>query len=79
MSVAGYTKMDKMGNIKIRRKLNILNVNNNILKSRSQWKNHVLQMEDRQILKADFIIFCSNKKKHEMHTVKMERSTYSYF
>jgi hypothetical protein len=56
MSVAGYTRMDKIGNIKIRRKLNILNVNNNILKSRSQWKNHVLQMEDRQILKVDFNI-----------------------
>jgi hypothetical protein len=34
-------------NFKIREELNIFNLSNNILKSRSQSKHHVLQMEDR--------------------------------
>jgi hypothetical protein len=35
----------------IREELNILNLNNKILKSRLQWKYHVLRMEDKLISK----------------------------
>jgi hypothetical protein len=50
-SIAGYTRKDQIRNTKIREDLNILNINNKILKSRSQWKYHVQRMEDRRILK----------------------------
>jgi hypothetical protein len=36
-SVAGYTRKDQTGNTKIREELNILNLNNKILISRSKW------------------------------------------
>jgi hypothetical protein len=49
-SAAGYTRKDQIRNTKIREKLNIFNPNNKIRKSRSQWKYHVQQMEDRWIL-----------------------------
>jgi hypothetical protein len=46
-----YTKKDQIRNIKIMEELNILNLNNKIKKSRSQWKYYVLRMEDRRIRK----------------------------
>jgi hypothetical protein len=50
-SVAGYTRKDRIRNTQIRGKLNIFHLNNNILKSKSQWKYHVQRMEDRRIPK----------------------------
>jgi hypothetical protein len=40
--VAGYTRKDQIRNTRIGEKLNIFNASNKILKSRSQWKYHVL-------------------------------------
>jgi hypothetical protein len=50
-SVAGYTRKDQIRSTKIREELNMFNVNNKILKSKSQWKYHFLGMEHRQIPK----------------------------
>jgi hypothetical protein len=49
--VAGYTRKDQVRNTKIREELNIFNLNSKILKSRSQWKYHMQQLEDKWILK----------------------------
>lgn len=44
-SVAGYTtKNPGYNSTNIRKDLNILNRNNEILKSRSQWKRHILRL-----------------------------------
>jgi hypothetical protein len=51
LSVAGYTKEDQIRNTDLRVKLNIFDLNKEILKSRSQWKYHVQRMEDRRIPK----------------------------
>jgi hypothetical protein len=40
-SVAGYTRKDQIGNTKIREELNIFNLNNKTLISRSKWKYHM--------------------------------------
>jgi hypothetical protein len=50
-NVASYTREDPIRNTRIREELNILNLNNKNLKSRSHWKFHVLRMEDRRIPK----------------------------
>jgi hypothetical protein len=50
-SVAGYKRRDQARNTRIKEELNAYNISNNILKSRSQWKYHILRMEDRRILK----------------------------
>jgi hypothetical protein len=44
--VTGYARKDQI-NINIRELLNVFYLNNEILKFRSQWKRHVLRMEDR--------------------------------
>jgi hypothetical protein len=44
-SVADCKRTDQI-NSKITEELNIFNLNDKILNLRSQWKNHVLQMED---------------------------------
>jgi hypothetical protein len=41
LSAAGYSRKDQIRNTKIREELNIFNLNNKILKSRSQWKYHM--------------------------------------
>jgi hypothetical protein len=46
LSVAGYTKKDLIRNVNLGEELS-----NTILKSRSQWKYHVLRMEDGRITK----------------------------
>jgi hypothetical protein len=50
-SVAGYRNKGQIRNTKIREELNIFNLNDKILKSRSQWKYHVQRMEDTRIPK----------------------------
>jgi hypothetical protein len=50
-SVAGYTRKSQIRHTKIREERNIFNINNKIIKSRSQWKYHVQRMEDRRIPK----------------------------
>jgi hypothetical protein len=50
-SVASYKRIDQIRNSKIRKELNIFHLNDKILNFRSQWKNHVLRMEDRRIPK----------------------------
>jgi hypothetical protein len=50
-SVAGYKRIDKIRNSKIREELNIFNLNGKILNFTSQWQNHVLRVEDGRILK----------------------------
>jgi hypothetical protein len=71
-SVASYTSYEQIRNTKIREELNIFNLNAKIIKSRSQWKYHVQQMEDRWIQKK---ILTHNPKR--MPTVKMEGSAHS--
>jgi hypothetical protein len=75
MSVAGYKCKDQIRNTKIS-ELNILKLNNKILKSRLQWKYHVLQMENRRIPKKIFNIKLRKKTKNRVSTVKPERPTY---
>jgi hypothetical protein len=41
-SVAAYTRKNQIRTTKIREELNIFNLNNAILKSRSQWNYHIL-------------------------------------
>jgi hypothetical protein len=48
---AVYTRKDQIRNTGIREEPNILNLNNTILNSRSQWKNHFIRLEDRRIPK----------------------------
>jgi sulfur carrier protein ThiS len=50
-TVSGYTIMDQIRNTKITEELSIFYLNNQILKSRSQWKYHALRIEDRWIQK----------------------------
>jgi hypothetical protein len=50
-SVAGYKRIDKIRNSKIREELNILNLNYKIINFKSQWQNYVLRMEDGRIPK----------------------------
>jgi hypothetical protein len=50
-NVAGCAGKDQIGNTKIMEELNIFSPNSKILKSRSQWKYHVLRMENRRIPK----------------------------
>jgi hypothetical protein len=50
-SVAGNTGKDQIRNTKIREGLNIFNLDDKILKSRSRWKYHVQRMEDRRMPK----------------------------
>jgi hypothetical protein len=50
-SVAGYKRIEQIRNSKIWEELNIFNLNYKILNFRSQWKNHVLRMEDGRIPK----------------------------
>jgi hypothetical protein len=45
-SVAGYKRRGQKRNSKIMEELNIFNLNDKILNFRSQWRNHVLRMED---------------------------------
>jgi hypothetical protein len=49
--VAGYKRIDQIRNYNIMEELNIFNPNDKILNFTSQWKNHVLQMEDGRIPK----------------------------
>jgi hypothetical protein len=49
-NVAGYTTKDQIRYTKIREELNIFILNNNILKSRTQWKYHVQLKQDGRIL-----------------------------
>jgi hypothetical protein len=46
-SAASYTRRDQIRCTKIREELNIFTLNGKIIKSTSQWKYHVQQMEDR--------------------------------
>jgi hypothetical protein len=48
-SAAGYIRKDQIPNTKIMEELNIIILNDRILKSRSQWKYHLLRKEDRRI------------------------------
>jgi hypothetical protein len=50
-SVVGYTRKDQVRSTEIREELDICNLNNKVLKSRSGWKYHFLQVEDSQIPK----------------------------
>jgi hypothetical protein len=52
-SAAGYTRQDQTLNTKIREELNIFNLNDEILKSGSQWEYHVRRMEDKRIPKEN--------------------------
>jgi hypothetical protein len=71
-----YTRKDQIGTIIIREELNTFNLNNKILKSRSQWKYRVQRMEDKLIPKK--ILTQTKKKiKHRTSTVKMEGPAYS--
>jgi hypothetical protein len=54
-SAAGYTWKDQLRNTKIREELNIFNLNDKIIKSRSQYKYRVKRMEDRRIPKKILI------------------------
>jgi hypothetical protein len=47
-SVTGYAWKCRIRNTKIREELNIFNINNKFLKSRSQWKYHVLRQTDSE-------------------------------
>jgi hypothetical protein len=48
-SVAGYRRTNQKRNFKIMEELNIFILNDEILNFRSQWKNHVLRMEDEDM------------------------------
>jgi hypothetical protein len=50
-NVAGYTRKDHLNNNKLKEKLKMFNLHKKILKSRLQWKYHVLQTEDRRVPK----------------------------
>jgi hypothetical protein len=76
-NIAGYTRKEQVRSTKIREELNIFNVSNKILKSRSEWKYHVLRMADRRIQKKIFDIQPNKTTKHRAPTVKMEGPTYS--
>jgi hypothetical protein len=52
--VIGCTRKNQIRYTKIRQKLNIFNLNNNILKSKSRWKYYVQRMEDERIQKKMF-------------------------
>jgi hypothetical protein len=52
--VKGCKGKDQTGYTKIMEKLKIFNLNNKILKSRSQWKHHVQRTEDGRIPKKIF-------------------------
>jgi hypothetical protein len=77
-SLAGYTRKNKITNIKIREELNIFNVHDKILKSRSQWEYHMQRMEDRQIPKKILTynpkrrgnIGCPQLRCREQHTLQ---------
>jgi hypothetical protein len=53
-SVAGYTRKDQIKNKKIEEEIIIFNLSNNIQNSRSHWKYHALQMEERRIPRTIF-------------------------
>jgi hypothetical protein len=59
--VAGYTRRDQIKNNKIREELNIFNLNAKIIKSRSQRKYHVQQMDNRRTPKK--ILTYNTKRK----------------
>jgi hypothetical protein len=61
-------------NIKIMEELDIFNLDNKILKSRSQWKYEyqVQKMEDRQVLKKILTYSPKRKTKHRTPTICTE-------
>jgi hypothetical protein len=63
-SAADYTRKDPIENTKIREELNILNVNDETIKSSSRWKYHVLRMEDRRISKK--VLTCNPKRRRNV-------------
>jgi hypothetical protein len=52
--VASCKRKGQIRNSKIMEELNILNQSNKVLESRSEWKHHVLRMEDTRIPKQIF-------------------------
>jgi hypothetical protein len=50
-SAEGYKRKNQIRKMPIREELNIFKLNNIILKSRSQWKYHMQQMEDKLVPK----------------------------
>jgi hypothetical protein len=76
MSAAGYARKDQIRNTKIKEELDIFNINNKILKSKSQWKYHVQRMEGRADSEENFHITYKKKTKHKTPRVKMEGQAY---
>jgi hypothetical protein len=71
LSVAGYTRKEQIKNTKIKEKRNIFNLNNKILKSRSQWQYHILRMEHKTYSGKNNVNTAPQKKtKHRAPTVK---------
>jgi hypothetical protein len=62
-------------NAKIRGKLDSFNASNTILKSRSRWKHHVLQMDNNS--KENVNAHPNNMTKHRAPIIQMEEPTYS--
>jgi hypothetical protein len=74
-SVAGYTRKNQIRNTKIRGELNISNLNDKILRSRSQWNCYIFDWMTEEFQRK----FQHNSKmlmKLGVPTVKMEWSTY---
>jgi hypothetical protein len=80
-SVAGYTRKETR-NTRVREELNIFNLNDKIIKSSSQWKNHVHRMDGTRFPKK---ILTQNRKIKrnigrpqlrwgEQHTLQEERT-----
>jgi ribonucleotide reductase alpha subunit len=74
-SVAGYTRRGQTRNAKIWKELNIFDLNNKILKSRSHWKYHVLQIKKQMNFKENVNIQPKHETKHRAPTVKTDGPT----
>lgn len=74
-SVVGYTGKGQIRNTKIMEKLNILNLNNKLLKSRPQWKYYSINGKEMNS-KENFNIQPNKMIKHRVPIFK-ERATHS--
>ena len=52
--IAGYTRLDRKRNNEIRQELEIETLNDTLTNYRTNWRQHVLRMEEHRIPKAAF-------------------------